>query len=421
MNLHELQWQKLRRLLATILPANEFWRERLPRRYRPESIGEFVRTCPLLDKAAMMRDRETHPPYGTNLTWPSMRYTRFCQTSGTTGRPLAWIDTPEDWEAMLRCWRTVFAKAGVERGRDRVYFAFTFGPFLGFWTAFESALSVGLMAIPGGGMSSNARLQMMADHKATVICCTPTYAVRLGEMRKRQKRATSVRLIIVAGEPGGSIPATRSRIERLWPGAQVFDHHGLTECGPVSYQDPEDAGQLRVIEESHFAEVLDPDSGLEVAEGAEGELVLTTLDRTGCPLLRFRTGDRSARRGRAMAAWRWPAGFSGGSTTWWSCAVSTSIPAPSRACCAGFPRSSNTRSAKIGPTACSNFGSSSNSIQPPTRTRSSRASRPPFRTRSRSGCRSKSFRSAACPRFEFKSRRWLKAPAADEAFTPEAK
>jgi phenylacetate-CoA ligase len=274
----------LRRLLATILPANEFWRERLPSRYRPDSIHAFVQTCPLLTKAEMMRDREAHP--------------RFCQTSGTTGRPLAWLDTPEDWEAMLRCWRTVFAKAGVERGRDRVFFAFGFGPFLGFWTAFESALSVGLMAIPGGGVSSNARLQTMADHKATVLCCTPTYAVRLGELRARQKRATSVRLIIVAGEPGGSVPATRARIEKLWPGARVFDHHGLTECGPVSYEDPEDSGQLRVIEESHFAEVIDPDTGTEILEGAEGELVLTTLDRTGCPLLRFRTGDR-VRKARA--------------------------------------------------------------------------------------------------------------------------
>jgi phenylacetate-CoA ligase len=291
MNARELQWQKLRRLLAVILPANEFFRKRLPRKYRPVSLDDFVTTCPLLTRDDLVRDREEFPPYGTNLTWPLPRYTRFSQTSGTSGKPLPWLDTIEDWAAMLGCWRIVFENAGLEIGSDRVFFAFSFGPFLGFWTAFEAAVAMGMLAIPGGGMSSNARLQAIIENGATVLCCTPTYAIRLGEMRADHDYETKVRLIIVAGEPGGSIPATRARIERLWPRARVFDHHGLTEAGPVTYEDPKQSGRLRVIEQSYFCEVLDRESRLDVAEGGEGEMVVTTLDRAGCPLLRFCTGD----------------------------------------------------------------------------------------------------------------------------------
>jgi phenylacetate-CoA ligase len=100
-----------------------------------------------------------------------------------------------------------------------------------------------------------------------------------------------LRLIIVAGEPGGSQPALRSRLEAEWPGVKVFDHHGLTETGPVSFQAAGSASRLEVLEDLHFAEILDPATGREVLEGGEGELVITTLQRLGCPMLRYRTGD----------------------------------------------------------------------------------------------------------------------------------
>ena len=289
--MQDAQWDKLRRLLAAILPKNAFHRARLPRRYKPKSLAEFTATCPLLTKHELIADREAHPPYGTNLTWPLARYTRFCQTSGTVGQPLPWLDTPEDWRAMLACWHDVYRAAGVQPEADRIFFAFSFGPFLGFWTAFEAALGLGLLAMPGGGMTSKARLQTMAENHATVLCCTPTYAVRLGELRVSEGFPTAVRLIIVAGEPGGSIMATRQRIETLWSGAVVFDHHGLTEAGPVSHEEPGRPGWLRIIERAYYAEIIDVDTGAEVSEGAQGELVLTTLDRLGCPLLRYRTGD----------------------------------------------------------------------------------------------------------------------------------
>ena len=97
-----------------------------------------------------------------------------------------------------------------------------------------------------------------------------------------------VKTIIVAGEPGGSIPATRAKLESLWPDARIFDHHGMTEVGPVTLECPAKPGVLHVIESAYYAEVIDPASG---QPATRGELVLTTLTRTGSPLLRYRTGD----------------------------------------------------------------------------------------------------------------------------------
>ena len=121
-----------------------------------------------------------------------------------------------------------------------------------------------------------------------------TYALHLGETALREGISLSgsaVRRIIVAGEPGGSLPGTRARIEQLWLGARVFDHHGMTEVGPVSYECPSEPGTLHVMEASYLTEVVDPASGAPARDGEIGELVLTTLGRGGAPLIRYRTHD----------------------------------------------------------------------------------------------------------------------------------
>ncbi len=288
------QWERLRALLDTVLMTNPFHRKRLMNPTM-ETLEDFVRLCPLMTKRVLVQDRENFPPYGSNHTYPLENYTRFCQTSGTTGPPLTWLDSRDDWGGMLNLWQVIFDEFGVQPGEDRLFFPFSFGPFLGFWTAFEAASRIGCLVIPGGGMSTNARLQLMLDHKVTVICTTPTYALHLGDLKEQndslRQGKWSLRSIIVAGELGGSQPEIRDRIAMLWPGVQVLDHHGLTETGPVSYQDPADAGRLRVLEDAYFAEVLDPATGKEVLEGASGELVLSTLHRLGSPMLRYRTGD----------------------------------------------------------------------------------------------------------------------------------
>ncbi|GMV82321.1 MAG: phenylacetate-coenzyme A ligase [Planctomycetota bacterium] len=293
LELERTQLERLRVLLAALQPANAFYGKKLSGLKLDGSLAEFMAKAPFTLKRELIEDQQAHGPFGSNLTYPLERYTRFHQTSGSMGRPMRWLDTAEDWQALLECWKRVFAAAHVGAS-DRVFFAFSFGPFLGFWTAFEAALQLGCMCIPGGGMSSQARLQAILENEATVLCCTPTYALRLAEVAREEglrMERSRVRTILVAGEPGGSAPATRLRIEQHWPGARVYDHHGMTEVGPVSYACPARSDVLHVIEEAYLAEVVDPQSGRAATPGKPGELVLTTLLRTGSPLLRYRTGD----------------------------------------------------------------------------------------------------------------------------------
>jgi phenylacetate-CoA ligase len=294
------QLGRLRELLAALLPANAFHSARLRAAgVGPEiaSLEEFAQRCPFTSKADLVADQAAHPPFGSNLTFPLERYTRFCQTSGTTATPLAIIDTPESWEWMLGNWAEIYRAAEVCAG-DRIYFGFSFGPFLGFWTAFEAAVKLGCLCFPGGGLSSPARLRALMAYRAQVLCCTPTYAIHLGEAAAEagvDLAGSAIRKIIVAGEPGGSVPAIRERIAELWHGAVVIDHYGLTETGPVALQRPGAADRLEIIEESYFAEIIHPQGNMAVSSGETGELVLTSLGRTACPLLRYRTGDLVAR------------------------------------------------------------------------------------------------------------------------------
>jgi phenylacetate-CoA ligase len=314
------QLSRLRALVAAIR-GNRFQSARLVGVGEIASVEDFNARVPFTTKADIVADHAAHPPYGSNLTFPKERYTRFCQTSGTTAQPLAILDTPESWGWMLGNWARIYSEGGIAPG-DCVYFAFSFGPFLGFWPAFEGATKHGCLCIPGGGLSSAARIRGIVQHRATVVLCTPTYALHLAEVAAREGvnlRDSAVRKIFVAGEPGGSVPAVRERISAAWHGAEVLDHYGMTEVGPVAFQraekvehslppgeipgEPheaagEDAPSLHIIEESYFAEIVDPKTGAPVADGTTGELVLTPLGREANPLLRYRTGDL-VRRGKS--------------------------------------------------------------------------------------------------------------------------
>ncbi|HEX2747240.1 MAG TPA: hypothetical protein VHM91_04505, partial [Verrucomicrobiales bacterium] len=212
--IREAQWERLAALLDTILITNSFYQRRISH-LTMHSLDDYVRLCPLLTKRMLVADRESTPPYGTNLTYPLENYTRFCQTSGTTGPPLTWLDSRDDWGSMLQAWQEIFDTAALEPGEDRLFFPFSFGPFLGFWTAFEAATRLGCMVIPGGGMSTNARLQLMLDHRISVVVTTPTYALHMGDVKQQSEQFRdapfALRLIVVAGETGGSQPAIRER------------------------------------------------------------------------------------------------------------------------------------------------------------------------------------------------------------------
>jgi phenylacetate-CoA ligase len=275
----ELQLRKLQAGVREVLKTNEFWRSRL---HDVSGWDDFER-LPLTSKTELVADQAAHAPFGTNLTYPLESYVRLHQTSGSSGdAPLRCLDTAESWEWWERIWAEhVYAAAGVTPA-DRVFFAFSFGPFIGFWSAFGGAQRLGALCISGGAMTSEQRVRNLLDVGATVLLSTPTYALRLSDVASEvgvNVSAGPVRTTIHAGEPGASIPATRSAIEAAWS-ATAFDHTGMTELGPTGFSCSARDG-VHLIESEFIFEV-----------SSDGELIATNLGRWGMPLFRYRTGDR---------------------------------------------------------------------------------------------------------------------------------
>src|SRR5437899_3149538 len=189
----------------------------------------------------------------------------------------------------------IYRSAGVQ-SNDRVFFAFSFGPFIGFWSAFSGSERLGSLVIPGGAMTTEQRLRTMLELRATVLFSTPTYAIRLAEAAQAagiDLAASDIRITVHAGEPGASVPATRDLIERSF-GARCLDHTGMTELGPTGVSCDARHG-VHLIESEFVFEVRD-DAGavhsLPETGTIAGELVATNIGRWGSPLIRYRTGDR---------------------------------------------------------------------------------------------------------------------------------
>ncbi len=287
------QTDRLRALLRAVLASNPFYHKKLSEAgfadAREIKTIDDVRRLPFTRKQELVDDQEANPPFGTDLTYPLERYIHIHQTSGTMGKPMRWLDTRESWDWWARCWATVYNAAGVSE-KDRIFFAFSFGPFIGFWAAWAGAEKIGALGISGGAQDSVQRLRNLIELNATVVCCTPSYALHLAQIAEKEKidlRNSAVRRLIVAGEPGGSIPGTKARIEDAW-GARVFDHPGATEIGAHSFMcHAQDS--VHMNEGEFFAEVIDPLTG-NAAD--EGELIITNLGRLGSPVIRYRTGDQ---------------------------------------------------------------------------------------------------------------------------------
>ncbi|MBI4444850.1 MAG: phenylacetate--CoA ligase family protein [Acidobacteria bacterium] len=287
------QQERLRHFLRTVLENNVFYKnkfEQIGLRDLPDfKDWEHV---PFTTKSELVRDVEAHPPYGSNLTFPLDQYIRLHQTSGTTGRPLPVLDTQESWNGWKKCWGYIFRAAGVVPG-DRIFLAFSFGPFIGFWPPFEMAQELGCRVLSGGGQSSLQRINFIFEHQATVLVCTPSYALHLAEVAQLHginPASSQIRITIHAGEPGASIPATKKRIETLW-GAKCYDHIGASEIGAYGFECHLQTGGVHVNEIDFLVESVNPATLKPVTPGEIGELIITSLNRCAYPVIRYRTGD----------------------------------------------------------------------------------------------------------------------------------
>ena len=314
--LEALQLTKLRSMLQQIYGPNRFYTEKLDAAgIHPESIKTLddLKRLPLTSKSELVQAQSDALPLGSNATFEESAYSRFHQTSGTTGTPLRVLDTPESWDWWGRCWGHVLAGAGLTEN-DRLFVPFSFGPFIGFWAAVEGARKINALMIPGGGRDSLQRLHLMKELGVTAMCCTPTYALRLAEVARESGFDLSqipLRTLIHAGEPGANVPATKARIESVW-NAKCFDHAGASEIGAHSFECEVQPNGTHVTESEFIVEVLNPETQEAVPEGEQGELIITNLGRIGYPVIRYRSGDLVVLNQQTCACGRSFGRFEGG-------------------------------------------------------------------------------------------------------------
>ncbi|MBX7167248.1 MAG: phenylacetate--CoA ligase family protein [Pirellulales bacterium] len=284
------QLARLNGLLDEILPHNRFYATKLAACPRPLTSLNALADLPFTNKQELVGG-QANGDLGLNHTFDIDQYVRWHQTSGTRGRPLVVLDTARDWQWWIGCWQHVLDAAGLAPS-DRVLLAFSFGPFIGLWSAFDALVERGCLVVPGGGQSTLARLELLRSSRATALVCTPSYALHMAEVaagRKIDLAGLPVEKLVLTGEPGASVPGIRQRIAAAWDAA-VFDHGGATEIGPWGF--PDDRGRgLHVLETEFLAEFLSVETGKPADEGELSELVLTSLGRIGCPVIRYRTGD----------------------------------------------------------------------------------------------------------------------------------
>ena len=295
--LESLQLAKLRVQAAWAAARSPWYRERF------RAIGfdvaslrslDDMRRMPLLTRDEWMASQAASPPYGLLPAVDAAAAIRVHTTSGTTGRgPLRALDSRKDWAWIAEMWAYAIWGCGA-RPSDVAYIAFGYGSFIGFWGLHYAMEKVGVLNVPGGAQTTEARVRQIVDFGATVVASTPTYALRLAQEASLlgvDFAHSGVSRLILSGEPAGSIPQTKALIEEQW-GAKAFDTAGMTEIGTIMvFECSAQPGGTHIIEDHVIEEVLDPVSLEPVGYGERGERVVTSFGRGAIPLLRYRTGD----------------------------------------------------------------------------------------------------------------------------------
>jgi phenylacetate-CoA ligase len=288
----ELDGEAFRAQLSYLRERSPFYREKLAGA-REIGLAEIAE-LPLTDKRELRETRTPADPIGAHLCVPPEAIVRIYSTSGTTGAPSYVPLTAEDLESWVTGSARSYAASGVAAGQ-RIVSTYAAGPFVA-GAALAAFDRIGLSHIPVGTGNTERLLRSVDELRPQAVVLTPSYAAHLVEAaaeRGVDLRGSSVERVLVAGEPGGGEPAFRARLEDGW-GAKVTEAMGIGDIGVSLWGECEEQDGMHLGARGFVhAELVDPDTGaaLEMAEGAEGELVLTHLRHRAAPLLRFRTRD----------------------------------------------------------------------------------------------------------------------------------
>jgi phenylacetate-CoA ligase len=290
--IRELQLKKLKAQVKHCYENSAFYQ----RKFKTAGITpDSIKTLEDLQKIPFTVKTDLRDNYPTGLVAvDSGNIVEIHASSGTTGNPIVGAYTKTDMEA----WQEVMARSIYTTGgrkEDVIHIAYGYGLFTGGLGFHYGAQKIGIETVPASGGMTQRQIKLMKDLGATILCCTPSFAVYLSEVMAAEgvnpKKDLKLRTGIFGAEPWSD--RTRQRINTAL-GIDAFDIYGLTElCGPgVAVECPEHNG-LHIWEDHFIVETINPETGEVLSEGEEGELVFTPLSKTGMPLLRYRTRDIS--------------------------------------------------------------------------------------------------------------------------------
>ncbi len=304
--LRAIQDEKLAALTPYLYENSDFYRRRFDRLgIAPTDIQtvDDLRKWPVVDKSEMMDDVTENPPYGTfcaidDAIWQERGWMLF-SSSGSTGTPRVFRYTQTDRE--LWSWANARAMHSFSiRPSDSMFICSGYGPHCFAWGVQYALARMRVGMIPGGGMTSDMRAMIVERFRPTVITCTPSYALHLGRVMQEKgmdPAKSSVRLLLVGGEPAAGIANTRQRLEDIWS-ARLVEFYGCTEVSPHcgGYSCPaSEAGDgpvtTHLMEDIQIWELVDAENKTPVAEGGKGLTVCTSLNSEASPQLRFLVGD----------------------------------------------------------------------------------------------------------------------------------
>ncbi len=284
--------------IAYLFERSRFYRDKLGRAGfdSPASVGglDAIGDMPFTEKDELRRSRSRDEPIGTHRTASRAEIVRIYSTSGTTGTPSYIPLTQSDLEVWVRTSARSYAASGVARG-ERIVSTYNAGPFVA-GAALDAFARLGLCHIPVGSGNTERLMAAVELLQPSVVALTPSYALHLAEWAEKRGVnliGSSVKRLMVAGEPGGGEPALRAKLEAAW-GASVTEAMGIGDISVSLWGECEAKAGMHFSGRGfvHF-ELIDPASGaaVEIRDGAEGELALTHLVNRSAPLLRFRTRD----------------------------------------------------------------------------------------------------------------------------------
>ncbi len=288
--IEKIQLKRLKEVLKRVYHLSRFYKNKFDEMgITPDDIKSLkdIQKLPFTRK----QDLRDNYPFGL-FTVPMSEVVRIHSSSGTTGKPTVVGYTATDMDVWNEVMMRIYAMGDVT-SKDVVHNAYGYGLFTGGLGFHEAAQKLGATIVPASGGFSERQLMLMRDFGATVLCATPSFALHLAEVARREgpefKKDYKLRVGFFGAEPTSE--GLRKEVAKAWQ-IEYVEVYGLSEIiGPgVSASCNKGIG-LHINEDHFYPEIIDPETGKVLPEGEEGELVITTLTKQALPLIRYKTGD----------------------------------------------------------------------------------------------------------------------------------